>query len=31
MDNFTIGYHIGNLCDALLITPIFKKLKNATL
>jgi hypothetical protein len=31
MDNFTIGYHIGNLCDALLITPIFKKIKNATL
>lgn len=29
--SFTIGYHLGNLCDALLVTPIFKSIKDGTL
>jgi hypothetical protein len=31
MNRNIFGYPIGNLCDSLLITPIFKKIKTATL
>ena len=30
-NNFRIGYPIGNLGDILTLTPLFKKIKNATL
>lgn len=31
LNNFVIGYPLGNLGDILTLTPLFKKIKNATL
>lgn len=29
--DFRVGIHCGNLCDALLVTPIFKRIKNGVI